>query len=239
MNESLISIEIGVDAAKSAGARTLSSAIHQRLRDEIIRGRYAPDEKLRIAPLAKRFQVSLSSVREALLRLVADGLVIATEQRGFKVSPLAAGDMSDVTRIRIELECLALQRSIARGGPEWELRLRGAWSDLDAKRALDRSDETWVAAHARFHAALISACELDWLSRFIVTLFEQSERYRAFVPNDFGRRDVHGEHLRILEATLARDVETATEELRNHLRISEERFIGYLKFISDKTPKKA
>lgn len=234
MDESLISIDVSDHANKSTSVRTLSSAIHRHLRNDIIQGRYSPDEKLRIAPLAQRFQVSLSSVREALLRLVADGLVVSTEQRGFNVSPLSVNDMSDVTGIRFELECLALRRSVVRGGTEWELNLREAWSDLSAKSDLDRSDETWITAHARFHSALVSACELDWLSRFIVTLFEQSERYRIFVPSDFGARDVHGEHRRIFEATIARDVETATEELRMHYRISEERFTSYLKFISDR-----
>lgn len=228
MDDAAISYQINDEENGVTGVRTLSSAIHRQLRNDIIHGRYPPNEKLLIAPLAKRFQVSLSSVREALLRLVADGLVISTEQRGFKVSPLLIDDMKDVTRIRCELECLALRRSIASGGPEWGTRLSEAWEDLRSKQGLDIFEETWGAAHARFHFTLVSACGLDWLLRFIVTLFEQSERYRAFVPIDFGERDVYAEHLRIFEAAISRNTVLATKELRKHYEISTKRFYDYL-----------
>ncbi len=206
------------------GPRTLTSAIYHRLRADILAGRCRPAEKLLIAPLGKRFNVSLAAVREALSRLVADGLVVAEDQRGFRVSPLSMADLNDVTHTRIELECLALRRSIARGDAAWQLRLETAWAGLvqtpyaTREERLRHSDE-WSALHGRFHAALVAACGLEWLLRFRDTLYEQSERYRLLgLVVSTGERDVAAEHRRIFEAAIARDAPAAAAELALHIQ---------------------
>jgi DNA-binding GntR family transcriptional regulator len=206
------------------GARTLTSAIHARLRADLLACRYRPGEKLLIAPLAKRFRVSLALMREALSRLMADGLVVAEDQRGFRVSPLSLADLHDMTHTRIELECLALRRSMLRGDAAWQAALERAWATLCSVPYTTAEDpgrhhEAWSAAHGKFHAALVSACGLDWLLRFRVTLFERSERYRRLgrALGDQGR-DTAGEHRLIFEATAARDVEAAVALLAQHLQ---------------------
>ncbi|ACF03139.1 transcriptional regulator, GntR family [Rhodopseudomonas palustris TIE-1] len=68
------------------GPRSLTSAVQERIRADILATRLLPGQKLHIAGLAKQFSVSLAAVREALSRLVADGLVQAADQRGFRVS---------------------------------------------------------------------------------------------------------------------------------------------------------
>jgi DNA-binding GntR family transcriptional regulator len=207
------------------GPRTLASAVYHRLRADVLACRLQPGEKLLIGSLAKSFSVSAVAVREALSRLVADGLVTAEDQRGFRVSMLSLADLEDVTRTRIELECLALRRSIARGDDAWRNALKAAWEDLDTAPYLvsgeGRHHETWSLMHARFHTALVAACGLDWLLRFRRTLFEQSERYRrlglAVARTREGvTRDTRGEHLRIFEAAMAGDAETAAAELAGH-----------------------
>jgi DNA-binding GntR family transcriptional regulator len=217
-----IAIDLEAGADGGSAARTLASAIYTRLRAEILGGRCKPSEKLLIAPLSRRFNVSLASVREALSRLVADGLVVAEDQRGFRVSPVSLADLTDVTHTRIELECLALRRSIARGDAAWERALAEAWRNLQSVPHTSADDrlrhsEAWSLMHGRYHAALVSACGLEWLMRFRATLYEQSERYRrlglAVNPRP---RDVHGEHRRIVEATLARDADAAARELAAH-----------------------
>jgi DNA-binding GntR family transcriptional regulator len=187
--------------------------------------RLQPGEKLLIGSLAKSFSVSAVAVREALSRLVADGLVIAEDQRGFRVSMLSLADLEDVTHTRIELECVALRRSIARGDEAWRNALKTAWEGLDKAPYLvsgeDRHHETWSLMHARFHTALVAACGLDWLLRFRRTLFEQSERYRRLGltvsrTREVAPRNTRGEHLRIFEATMAGDADAAAAELASH-----------------------
>ena len=87
--------------------RSLTSAVQERLRTDILSTRLLPGQKLHIAGLAKQFSVSLAAVREALSRLVADGLVQASDQRGFRVSPVSPADLRDVTQTRVDIEGLA------------------------------------------------------------------------------------------------------------------------------------
>jgi DNA-binding GntR family transcriptional regulator len=204
------------------GPRTLASAVYARLRADVLSCRYEPGERLLIGPLSKRFAVSAIAVREALSRLVADGLVAVEDQRGFRVSPLSLSDLRDVTHTRIELECLALRRSIARGDAAWRSALETAWKELEAAPHLapgedNRHHEVWSHRHARFHAALVSACGLDWLLRFRTILFEQSERYRRIsLAVTAEGRDARGEHRLIFEATMTGDADTAAERLASH-----------------------
>src|SRR2546430_13765275 len=105
-------IALGFDVQGGLGPRTLTSAVLGRLRADILSTKLVPGQKLHIAGLAKQFSVSLTAVREALSRLVADGLVEAADQRGFRVSPVSSADLEDVTRTRIDIERLAPRRSV-------------------------------------------------------------------------------------------------------------------------------
>ncbi|MEP9378857.1 GntR family transcriptional regulator [Aquabacter sp. CN5-332] len=215
--------------APAAPVRSLTSAVHASLRADILTCRLAPGEKLPVAVLAKKFDVSLSAVREALSRLVADGFVMSEDQRGFRVTPLDIEDLEDLTNTRIEIEVLALRRSMAHGDAAWEQGLRDAWDTLrQVPYALARQtpphDGGWADLHFAFHEALVSACGLTWLMRLRRTLFEQSERYRALartVPAG-AERDVNAEHLAIFEATIARDAETASAAMDAHFRVTME-----------------
>jgi DNA-binding GntR family transcriptional regulator len=203
-----------VDPTTLSEARSLTSAVFSNLKVEILSCRIRPGEKLHIGNLAKTYDVSLAAVREALSRLVADGLVVAEDQRGFRVSPASIRDLDDVTETRIEIECLALRRSILRGGADWSEAVQAAWKDMSGVRP---GQERWPHLHNRFHASLVGACGLDWLMKFRAVLFEQSERYRALSRNPkTAGRDLETEHRELMEATLARDVDAATALLAGH-----------------------
>ena len=181
-------------------ARSLTSAVFAILKREIISCRLRPGEKLHIGKLAAAYDVSLAAVREALSRLAASGLVVAEDQRGFRVSPASIKDLDVVTDTRIEIECLALKRSIARGGADWLENIQAAWVNMSgAKPGMDR----WPVVHNEFHASLVGACGLEWLMRFRAVLFEQSERYRSLSRQPKSpSRELEAEHRALMEATL-------------------------------------
>lgn len=204
--------------------RSLTSAVLAHLRAEILSCRLKPGEKLLIAGLAKRFGVSLSAVREALSRLVAEDLVRAEDQRGFRVSPVSIEALRDITRTRIELETIALRRSIELGDARWEERIRAASRRLSVARLPRRRDsgrkfEAWRTLHHEFHLAVLAACGSEWLIRLRNILFEQSERYR-FLSYNLRPRDIDGEHRAIMQATLARDADGAVRALAVHLDLT-------------------
>jgi DNA-binding GntR family transcriptional regulator len=214
---------VDYDSDEFPRPRTLASAVYARVRVEILNCDLKPGEKLLIAQLSQRFEVSAASVREALSRLVADGLIQIQDQRGFRVSPLSLTDLRDLTRTRIELECVALRLSILRGDKSWEAAVRRAWEDLLSVPHSPPNDERrlteeWAKMHGRFHTALVAACGLEWLMRLRAILYEQSERYRrlSLAVTKRGTRDRDAEHRMIVEAALARDVDAANEHITVH-----------------------
>jgi len=217
------SIAVGFDVQGGGGPRTLTSAVLERLRADILSTKLVPGQKLHIAGLAKQFSVSLTAVREALSRLVADGLVQASDQRGFRVSPVSPADLEDVTRTRIDIEGLALRRSIERGDQAWLASVEQAFVALSAVPYRHPDDpqthnEVWIVRHRIFHRALVNACGSQWLLGFRDILHEQSERYRRLsVRRETGRvRDVEAEHAAIVHAVLRRDADAAVAALTQH-----------------------
>src|ERR1700733_10965868 len=99
-------------------SRTIS--VYNQVRSDILAGRLEPGRKLRIQELAASLKVSPSVVREALSRLSAESLVIAEPQRGFRVSPINAADVRDLTEVRIDIELKCLRRSMSEGDVSWE-----------------------------------------------------------------------------------------------------------------------
>jgi DNA-binding GntR family transcriptional regulator len=218
-------IDLGADIP---GPRTLTSAVFERLRKDILAARLPPGQKLNIAHLSKGFGVSLAATREALSRLVADGLVQASDQRGFRVSAVSLADLEDLTRTRIDIESLALRRAIERGGADWVAAVESAFAALLAVPYREPADprvhnEAWRARHRILHRTLVGACGSTWLMRFRDTLYEQSERYRLLsIPVDPGQRDVDAEHRQLVEAALRRDADAAVAALTGHFARTED-----------------
>ena len=211
------------DVDDAASPRTLTSAVLQRLRADILSTKLDPGQKLHIAGLAKQFSVSFAAVREALSRLVADGLVQASDQRGFRVSPVSRDDLQDVTRTRIDIESLAMRRSIEDGDQRWLDAVEQSFASLMAVSFKDPDNpavhnDEWVFRHRVLHRTLVEACGSPWLLGFRDILHEQSERYRrlSIRIHSHRPRDVAAEHGAIVEAVLRRDADAAVEALSRH-----------------------
>jgi DNA-binding GntR family transcriptional regulator len=204
-------------------ARSLTEAVYERVRADILACRLRPAQKLKVSELSGRMDVSLGAVREALSRLSAEGLVVAEAQRGFQVAPVSEADLVDLTNVRIEIEGLALRQSIVHGDLDWESRVVAAYHRLTKTPLRQPGDDArlndaWTPAHATFHAALVSACPSPRLLQLRTMLYEQAERYRQFsLPVASDERDVEGEHRRLMEAAIARDDQAAVELLAGHL----------------------
>jgi DNA-binding GntR family transcriptional regulator len=222
--------DLAVSANPVRKSRTLS--VSERLRSEILQGRLEPGARLNVASTAQRFEISQGALREALSRLVADGLVHAIDRRGFRVSPVSLEDLCDITATRIEIEGLALQRAIELGDAVWEGEIIASLHVLtsmtpDRVGDLKPTLPAWSVVHERFHRALIAACDSSWLLRFRQVLFEQSERYRSLtVSYPIGDRDVGQEHAALAAATLDRDADRAQQLLAAHFNATKDSLIA-------------
>jgi len=207
--------------------KTQSDRMFETLRREILACRLLPGSKLRINDIAETSEVSLGAVREALSRLGADGLVIAESQKGYRVAPLSVEDLRDLTEARVEIEQIALARSIAHGDLDWETNLVAAWHRLSRISGRVEDDlrllsDQWAIAHAAFHEALVNACGSAKLLQIRSQLYQQTERYRRYSGVVGRDRDVFAEHKRIFDATIARESAVATDAIAYHLRLTAE-----------------
>lgn len=201
---------------------SLIEQAYRRLREDIISGRLAPGERLRVEHLKIAYQVSSGTMREALTRLVADSLVVLHDQRGFRVAAMSLADLGDLTRLRVMLETAAIRESIAFGDAHWQDQLRLIFDRLALEQG-SLSERThdfdaWESYNRQFHEALVSACRSPWLLRLRALLYRQAERYRRALVTPLAQLpDVHEEHRAILEAVLARNADLACALSTTHI----------------------
>jgi len=202
-------------------ARTLVEDVFAELRADILSGRLTPGSRLKMAELSARHEVSLSVLREALNRLVEQGLVTLEPQVGFRVVSLSPEELVDLTTARVHIEVAALRASIRGGDLAWESALLGAHHALAGTPALDGDSvaTAWVEAHAAFHQALIGGCGSRRLLGIACSLRESAELYRQWSTAAEGgtRRDVATEHRLLCEAALDRDEDRAAQLLTEHI----------------------
>jgi DNA-binding GntR family transcriptional regulator len=206
-----------------ASARTQTDAAYAALREAILSCRLEPGAKIKINDAAAEFEFSPGAVREALSRLAAERMAVATAQKGFTVAAISVEELRDLTRTRIAIEQLCLRSAIANGDVEWEANILAAYHRLHrlpmaGRGATKGLSATWSAAHNSFHAALTSACDSPWLLTIREMLYAQSERYRNLSKIANPKRDVDGEHKGLLDACLVHDADLACKRIEAHLR---------------------
>ncbi|MGU7771584.1 GntR family transcriptional regulator [Burkholderia sp. MR1-5-21] len=211
---------------------TKTSETYQALRNAILWGDLPAGSRLRTNVLTKEYDTSLSSLREALSQLTAEGLTQAEAHRGYVVSPISVEDVTDLSRVRIVVETQCLVWAIENGNLEWESNIVAATHRLiNSARELDRQQR--IDAHSAFHAALVSTCGSPRLLQIRTILHEQTERYRRLelsVPHR--DRDTDDEHRQLAEAAIARDVTAAARLMHDHINRTTE---GIIRALSDST----
>ena len=188
------------------------------LRGEIITGKIAPGQRLKVDTLKDSLDTGASPVREALSLLTSDQLVERLDQRGFRVARTSRTQFHEILDLRCNLEDLAVRQSIDRADQEWEEKL------VLAHHYLARSDRQqtgeFEARHKNFHMALLAACGSPILMRFCSQLYDLNVRYRylAGTSKSYGSRDVEAEHRAILDSVVNRNANLASELLIAHYR---------------------
>lgn len=215
-----------------AASTTRAETTYRAMRSDILAGRVRPSDKLPFAELGERYDASQGVLREALARLVAEGLVVSEPQVGYRVMPLSIKDLEDLTDARCEIEGLVLRNAVVNGDVEWESAVVAAHHRLertpDGKQTTDgRVSEAWAEAHGNFHRALLSACTNERLKAMAISLRASAEVYRQWSESLEGsERDVDGEHRALMMAALDRDADRAVEMLHLHLRTTQMRLMG-------------
>jgi GntR family transcriptional regulator, carbon starvation induced regulator len=204
--------------------RTLTSDLFARLRTDILHCRLRPNSRLLFRDLREMYSSGISPLREALMRLASDGLVILEDHKGFRVAPVSPDDLVDIANTRCELEGLALRLSIEKGDDAWEANIMARFHELSKRSpytAEGSLDAEWERRHDAFHRALYAACGLHWMRSFCELLAERAYRYRHLLLEHGDRtRDLRTEHEQIMRPVIDRRANDAVEMLQNHYRLT-------------------
>ncbi|RWY38456.1 GntR family transcriptional regulator [Falsigemmobacter intermedius] len=203
-------------AVESAGEQ-----VYGRLRGDIIFGRLPPGLRLRLERLREDYAVSVTTLREVLGRLSAEGLISFEMQKGFEVARISAAELRDIAEMRSLLECHAVSLSFAQGDLDWEAGVVAAHHKLTRMEARmlagDRgATAAWKRYDREFHVALISACGSAELLGVHERIFDRFLRYQVLLVM-FRGEVAAAEHDALLKAALARDVAGAQQILSRHI----------------------
>lgn len=205
---------------------TVVAMLASALRRDISFGVLRPDEKLKIDALRQSYGGSNHSMRETLRVLEAEGMVEATNQKGFRVTSATEDDVRDILLMRLELEKLGLQRALERGDVAWESRVVAALHALSrAESAVQAKPDDvtaleWDEACRVVAQSLLSACGSPRLIEMADKFYSQSRRFRLALLRegwiDFTARAKRQATLQ--QAVLGRDHDTALAVLDADIR---------------------
>ncbi|GBQ09475.1 transcriptional regulator [Acidiphilium acidophilum DSM 700] len=202
----------------------MRTSVYAALKDDIIACRLMPGTELREPEIAARYSVGRSPLREALLRLEAEGLVVIVPRQYCRVAPISLRDAADMFGLRRVLEPEAA-RLVARTADD------AARTRLLAVAAGDEAAD-FIDDNRRFHCTLASLAPNRRLGASCIEIIEQSDRLvRVSLAQIEGRRPalLIGEHRVIADAVVRGDARTAARLLRAHIDAAETRVLSALR----------
>lgn len=194
-----------------------TDANHDRLREAIVRGEIAPNSRLVESEISTLFEMSRGAVRNALIRLEQEGLVVREPHRGARVRQVSDREAIEILQARAVLEALAVRLTAERideAGAERLTTLLARHRELLASGDLLGASD----ANADLHAALLELSGHDTAQRLIQGLNAKTVRYQyrtILIPGRPGASQA--EHAAIVEAVIAGRAEAAEEAMRRHL----------------------
>ncbi len=191
-------------------------SIHATLRQDVITLRLMPGEKLSENELALRFGTSRAPVREALIRLVEEGLIEVLPQRGSFVSRISLGAMQRARFVREALEVAIVRRAAQRGLSRDALRKVKA--TLAEQEKVRGDAERFTLADDAFHRAIADDIGIAQMWAVLEREKSQLDRVRflslpAVTPVDA----LIAQHRDIVAAISRGEPEAAAAAMRVHL----------------------
>ncbi|MGY4652841.1 GntR family transcriptional regulator [Mycobacterium sp. URHB0021] len=186
--------------------------VYDQIRWDIVHGVLRPNEALVETDLAERLGVSRTPVRESLLRLAANGLIISRRRRWY-VYEHTADEIKEIYEVRAANEGYAARLCCERASDEQLQAIALAHTAVDRASAEER-----VSANDAFHDQINSACGNQRLIKLITEnrLFHFNLRLAAaYTPEELDRSSQ--QHTELIAAVLARDGDRAEAVVRTHV----------------------
>ncbi|MFZ2652338.1 MAG: GntR family transcriptional regulator [Burkholderiaceae bacterium] len=201
--------------APASDSGLLRGKVYRELRADMIQCRLPPGTELRESELALRFGLSKSPVRDALMRLEREGLVITLPRQGYRVAPVSLADVQDMFHLRDALEQACMERIVRRAGDE-------QLAELERFRRFDAAqwDGGFVAYNREFHRCLARIADNPRMRDHLIDLIDQMERAVQLSLSSLKKGDPRSlvdEHCQIIDALQARQASRAQRLVSRHI----------------------
>ncbi len=202
-------------SAPASDSGLLRAKVYHELRADMIQCRLPPGTEIRENELAQRFGVSKSPVRDALMRLEREGLVITLPRQGYRVAPVSIADVQDMFHLRDALEQACMERIVRRATDE-------QLGELERFRRFKTADWDggFVAYNREFHRCLARIAGNPRMRDQLIDLIDQMERAVQLSVSSLKKGDPRSlvdEHNQLIDALQARQASHARRLASRHV----------------------
>ena len=209
--------------------KTRTQLVVETLREKILSGEFKAGESLRQAALATELNVSRIPVREALLQLEGEGLVVFEPHKGATVTELNAKHVDELFELRAMLECNLLAASLPRLTEEKLAEASAILAKLDKALGTENAANTWSELNSNYHNCLYSAANRPQTQDLVNTLNKNADRYiRMHLLWAGGISKAGPEHNQLLAFCKTGDVDEAVAVLKHHILSSRDEIKAFL-----------
>lgn len=208
--------------------------IYDRIKDDIINDRLKPMTKLNVKELSKQFGVSRSPVVTAIRSLERDGYVVILPQNGTFVRNLSKQEIEALYDIRILIEQKITELIVDQADAQSLRSFRGSFEKLlKSKKGHAKLADEYFKMELDFHNYLGSCCPaiIHTITRNIVDLTRRTRKLSLTsrpdneVDESWLKNDIEN-HIRIIDAILSKDIETARKYTVNDIEGTKNRVMN-------------
>lgn len=203
---------------------------YEFLREEIVAYRLRPGLRIYERELAEQLKLSKTPVRDALIRLEHEKLVVVRPRIGYQVMPISADDAAELYEMRALLERATVVRVIDTADDAALQRI----AEYRIESA-EMMPQEWVRHDRAFHSEIARCCNNTRLCRAAVDAIDHVHRLTYLGIFDGSRPPIEklaADHIEIIDAILARDKRRANAQMAKHIDGARRRLIGHLETVA-------
>lgn len=216
--------------------KTKTEYAYEMLKEDIIGGRYYPEERLKPDRLSKDIAVSTVPVREALVQLEKDRFLVQVPHQGYSVAPMAISEFEELVALRQALEEIVIPLVFDNITVQQlehlanlVKRMRSYFDQEEPSEGERNNHAAFVALNREFHVGIAKASGFTHLPPILGNILDLSQRYINTIEIRYGIRHVDIEdHEAILDAIKAKETATLKKIYEQHYKRVLDEFRSYM-----------
>ncbi len=218
--------------------QTVTSSVAEELRRRIVSGRYAGGEQIRQEAVAAELGVSRIPIREALLQLEAEGLVVIHTHKGAIVASLSAEDAVDLFEARLVLESILLKKAVVAANGDDVARIGRCLVEYEQAVRNGSEPETLSRLNWAFHTAMCEPARRPRMMSILLSLYAATDRYlRLQIDRAEAKAKALDDHRAIFEAFKTKRSVAASKLIKRHITGAYDDVMARLKGPASGAPK--